>query len=669
LTTFPDGQAGQQMTPRARAGLFPGVFLNYHFWIIFAQLVIIALLYYLYPLSSIFHYDDLGLARHSAERILLLIPIIYSAIVFGVRGGTLCLALALVIMVPLLFMEDANYTDAVIEVTGVLLVGLLVNGWVWNVQQERRRRLRTIEKLEQTQQRLALNEHRLDILNKIFHSLSRVSNIQNALDRALEQVIQLMNLDTALIFILNTSRDELDLQAYQGVTREFVDGVTRLKVGEGLNGFVAMHGEPIVVDDMSNDPRLTRSVVTKEKLAAQLIVPVKSRDRVIGTLSVGMRGPRKFTPNEIEILATIGNEIGVAVENGWLYEEQIRLAEQLKISERNYRELFEKALDAIWVQDTQGNVIEANAAAAQLVGYRLDELYQKNVKDFLDKGSLQIARDVRQKLLRGETFPQPYEQTISKRDGTEASLMLTTSLITRDGKVKVFQHIARDVTEQKKMTENLRFYVRQITRAQEEERKRVARELHDDTAQALVVLLRQMDNFAASLPPGTPEIARVERLSTQIEAILDGVRRFSQDLRPSILDDLGLIPALEWLAADMTEHFSIKVDITINGNERRFVPEVELLFFRIAQESLNNIRKHSGAARVWMSLDFQEKQTALTVKDNGRGFKTPDNLGDLTGQSKLGLAGMSERAKLLNGDLKITSAPGEGTTVVLAAPV
>jgi len=656
------------MTSRDKIGFFPGVLLRYHFWIIFAQLVIIALLYYLYPLSGLFHYDTLGLARHSAERILLLIPIVYSAIVFGIRGGTLCLAAALIIMLPLVFIDAVNRTDAVIEVTGVSLVGLLVNGWVWNVQQERRRRLRTIEKLEQTQQRLALNEHRLDILNKIFHSLSRVSNIQDSLDRALAQVIQLMNLDMALIFILNKNRDELDLQAYQGVTREFVEGVTRLKVGEGLNGFVAMHGEPIVVDDMSNDPRLTRSVVTKEKLVAQLIVPVKSRDKVIGTLSVGMRQPRQFTPGEIEILATIGNEIGVAVENGWLYEEQIRLTEQLKISERNYRELFEKALDAIWVQDIRGNIIEANAAAAQLVGYRLDELYQKNVTDFLNTVGLDIARKVRFKMLRGEPFTQPYEQNIIKRDGTEANLMLTTSLITRDGKIKVFQHIARDVTEQKKMTENLRFYVQQITRAQEEERKRVARELHDDTAQALVVLLRQLDNFAAGLPPGTPDLARVERLSAQIEAILDGVRRFSQDLRPSILDDLGLIPALEWLAADMTEHFNIKVNFTANGKERRFVPEVELLFFRIAQESLNNIRKHSGATQSWITLDFQEKQTVLSVKDDGHGFKTPENMGDLTGQAKLGLAGMSERAKLLNGKLEITSAPGEGTLVVLTAP-
>jgi len=657
------------MVSKGRLGSRIKFLLNYHFWIIVALLFVITVLYYSFPISGLIHYDTLGLTRHSAERILLLIPIVYSAIIFGFKGGVTCLALALGIMLPYIFVNGLNRTEAVLDVIGVTLVGLLVNGWVWNIQGERRRRQRTIEKLENAQQKLAIDERRLKVLNNIFHSLSRVSDIQESLDRALDQIIQLMNLDMALIFVLNKAGNELDLQAYRGVTNEFVDGVKQLKVGEGLNGFVAQSGEPLIVQDMSNDSRLTREVVTKEKLVAQLIVPVKSRDKVIGTLSVGMRKERRFTDDEIEILTTIGSEIGVAIENGWLYEEQIRLAEQLRQSERNYRELFEKALDAIWVHDMQGNILTANEATARMVGYRLDELYRKNVRDFLDEASYRIAQEVRDKLIRGEVFQQPYEQKLKRRDGSEAYLMLTTSLITRNGKIKVFQHIARDVTEQRKMTENLRFYVQQITRAQEEERKRVARELHDDTAQALVVLLRQLDNFISNQPPNSRDIAPVERLAGQIDAILDGVRRFSQDLRPSILDDLGLIPALEWLASDLTEHFKISVGVEVSGKELRFAPEAELLFFRIAQEALSNVRKHSGASRAWVTIEFIDNKTILTIKDSGKGFKLPDSLSDLTGEAKLGLAGMSERARLLNGDLKITSEPGKGTIVTLEVPV
>ncbi len=657
------------MKSKRRFGAILKIVLNYHFWVIFGLLSLVTVLYYLFPISSIFHYNSLEATRHSAERILFLISIVYAAIVFDFVGGVVCLVIALGIMLTYIFIGSANRTNEILDVIGVTMVAMLVNGWVWNFQRGREKRLLTIEKMEQTQQKLASDEWRLKILNNIFHSLSRVSDIQQSLDQLLAQIVQLMNLEMALIFIINKSGDELELRAYHGVTDEFVNGVKSLKVGEGLNGIVAKTGEPLIVKDTSTDPRLAREVAIKEKLVAQLIVPVKSRDKVIGTLAVGVRSQRPFTPEEIELMTTIGNEIGVAIENGWLYEEQKRLAEQLRQSERNYREVFEKAQDAIWIHDMDGNILTSNAAAARMVGYTMSENTQNNVRVFLDEESYNKAKEVRQKLLRGEYFPQPYEQKLIRRDGSEAYLMLTTSLIQRDGKMEVFQHIARDVTEQKKMTENLRFYVRQITRAQEEERKRVARELHDDTAQALVVLLRQLDNFASRQQLGITGQSAVERLTEQVEAILDGVRRFSQDLRPSILDDLGLLPALQWLTTELTEHFDISVTVYVTGKERRFAPEVELLFFRIAQEALSNVRRHSGANRAWVTVEFANEKTILTVKDNGKGFIVPGSLSALTGEAKLGLAGMSERARLLNGELKITSEPGKGTTVTMVVPV
>jgi signal transduction histidine kinase len=288
---------------------------------------------------------------------------------------------------------------------------------------------------------------------------------------------------------------------------------------------------------------------------------------------------------------------------------------------------------------------------------------------FLDDESLKTAQVVRQKLLAGERLTQPYEQKLIKRDGSEANLMLTTSPLARNGVVQAFQHIARDVTEQKQMTENLRFYVQQITRAQEEERKRIARELHDDTAQQLIVLSRQLDKLMSADPQPMKDMSPVEKLSERVDSILDGVRRFSQDLRPSVLDDLGLIPALEWLASDLTGHFNISVSVEVDGTERRFSLDNELLLFRIVQEAISNVRKHSEAQKAWISIDFGDKMTVVTVKDSGKGFKVPERLSDLTSMSKLGLAGMVERARLLGGELTIISQPGNGTTVTVSVPI
>jgi two-component system sensor histidine kinase DegS len=228
----------------------------------------------------------------------------------------------------------------------------------------------------------------------------------------------------------------------------------------------------------------------------------------------------------------------------------------------------------------------------------------------------------------------------------------------------------RDVTKQKQLQEKLRFYLQQVTRAQEEERRRIARELHDDTAQDLVILLRQVDKLMSSAGKLSPQnTTLLKKLREQTSKTLDGVHRFSQDLRPSVLDDLGLLPALEWLTTDLSEHLGIKIDMTVRGAARRFAPEIELVLFRIAQEALRNVWKHSGTSRAWVTVEFGDKKTVLTIKDEGKGFRLPPRMEDLTVAGKLGLAGMQERAQLIGGKLGLQSVPHKGTTVTLEVPV
>lgn len=215
---------------------------NFHFWILIAIFVILTVLHYSAPIGGLLPYSSLGLTRHTVDRILLLIPIVYANIIFGMWGGMISLAVSIAIMVPRVFLLATSRTDAAVEVIGVVLVGLLINGWFDTLQKERKARLVTIEKLEQTQRQLVLDEKRLAALNSISHSLSRILDIQQALDRALEQIVQVMNLDMALVFALTKAGDELNLKARYGVSEEFAEGVRWIGVGEGLNGRVAQTG-------------------------------------------------------------------------------------------------------------------------------------------------------------------------------------------------------------------------------------------------------------------------------------------------------------------------------------------------------------------------------------------------------------------------------------------
>jgi signal transduction histidine kinase len=216
----------------------------------------------------------------------------------------------------------------------------------------------------------------------------------------------------------------------------------------------------------------------------------------------------------------------------------------------------------------------------------------------------------------------------------------------------------------------LRFYVRQITKAEEDERKRIARELHDDTAQALIDLSRRLDNLATSREQLSETVVRrLEGFQELIDSILRGIRRFSRDLRPSVLDDLGLLPALEWLTANLMDEEGIKTELKVHGDRRRLPPEAELALFRIVQEALSNVRRHSQASRVVTVVEFGEGGVRITVDDNGQGFELPGRTGDLATTGRLGLIGMHERARLLDGTLTVRSEPGGGTIVTVDVPV
>jgi len=222
--------------------------------------------------------------------------------------------------------------------------------------------------------------------------------------------------------------------------------------------------------------------------------------------------------------------------------------------------------------------------------------------------------------------------------------------------------------ENARLYENMRFYARQITRAQEEERKRIAREAHDETAQILVALSRRLEALTTTSEP-LPETVRerLEQLRALASSALQSVRRFSRDLRPPVLDDLGFLPAVEGVLAVLEEE-GIQTRLEVSGTPRRLSPEEELALFRIAQEALNNIRRHASASLVVVEVTFDPARVRMSIQDDGQGFDAPETVVDLAGSGKLGLIGMHERARILGGTLAIQSARGRGTTVVVDVP-
>lgn len=239
-----------------------------------------------------------------------------------------------------------------------------------------------------------------------------------------------------------------------------------------------------------------------------------------------------------------------------------------------------------------------------------------------------------------------------------------------DGEIIAAIETLLDISDRKSLEENLRYYLREITRAQEEERKYIARELHDDMAQIMGSLSRRLDNLLRKRHHfGPDEASDLQEIQSLLNQGLQSMNSFIQDMRPSLLDDLGLIPALRSMTNNLERTEGIITSFSLIGEERRFSNEIELPLFRIVQEALSNIRKHSQATEVSVSAEFNGNGIRLTVMDNGKGFKLQESMDNLPRNGKLGLMGMHERVWLLGGTINFDSQPGIGTSIEVTVPV
>jgi signal transduction histidine kinase len=222
-------------------------------------------------------------------------------------------------------------------------------------------------------------------------------------------------------------------------------------------------------------------------------------------------------------------------------------------------------------------------------------------------------------------------------------------------------HMAQKV---KAGQQGLRGYLGAITAGQEEERRRLARELHDDTIQSLIALNQrgQLAQMALDNHPALEQLAEMQEMTAQV---IDDLRRLTRDLRPIYLEDLGLVPALDMLARDTSSILNIPVTFKISGPDRRLRPEVELALYRIVQEALNNVTRHAQASHAEVIFELTLETITLNVIDDGCGFNVPESPSEMAPVGHFGLLGMQERAELIGARLTIKSTLEQGTNVTV----
>lgn len=342
-------------------------------------------------------------------------------------------------------------------------------------------------------------------------------------------------------------------------------------------------------------------------------------------------------------------------------------AEQaLRESEERYRELFENSKDALYVHDMSGCYTSVNRAAERLSGYTREELIGNHFSIFLNP---EYESHIRGHLGRKseEPYETTYETEMSTKHGRHVPVEISSRLIFADGIPVGVQGCMRDVSERKRVQAAARTYSRRLIEAQEGERRRMSRELHDQVGQILTAV--KMNMHALRQKCTAPEIlSSIEDNMKVIDEAVDQVRDLSVDLRPLLLDDLGLVVAVRWYLDRQAKSCGVPADFTTHSlsEDDRFSSELETACFRIVQEAVTNVARHAHASHISVVLEKVGQDLILLISDDGAGF---DMKALRTGSATLGLRSMEERVQAVGGSITIDSAPDVGTAICARIPI
>jgi len=343
--------------------------------------------------------------------------------------------------------------------------------------------------------------------------------------------------------------------------------------------------------------------------------------------------------------------------------------EALRESELRFRALVEHTGLGFTVTRTDGSFIEANDVFLQMTGYSRDDLLRLRMPDVYASEETS-ERMLKQCLWNG--YVRGEELEFTRKDGSPLFLSLTCAFVPRGGERVVISEFL-DITERRRVEaevrrsrEELRLLATRLEEAREEERTGIARELHDQLGQALTALKFDLDTLLRAA--GRQEGVSVEKVTGMLRLVDDtarDVRRLSSELRPGILDDVGLAAAMDWQLTQFAERTGIQCRMTGHADDARLDRSRSTALFRVFQELLTNIARHAGARGVSVGLDEEGGNYVLTVSDDGAGI-TPQQIADT---SSLGLIGMRERLRPLGGSIQLKGIPGKGTTVRVTLPL
>ena len=538
---------------------------------------------------------------------------------------------------------------------------------------------------------------RLRILVESGIALSSELSLDALLQRIVETAAQLTAARYAALGVIDKSGQALERFLTTGIDADTYAAIGDLPRGRGILGVLIREAKPLRLHDLTTDQRSVGFPRHHPEMKAFLGVPILLRGVAYGNLYLTEKqAGEDFTEEDEELAQLLAAQAAVAIENARLYESSTRWLRQLEslneiadalVSElelepllaliaRRLRELVDARLVLIALPDTDGALRIAAAEgtgsygaigmqldfAASKAGRVLERARSERVDSILEDPEIDQQAARRLGVHSGLFVPlvaqgRPIGVVIVHDKAgptpvfTDDDLRLVEALAARASTaVGLSQRVSRDV-------------VRRVVAAQEVERKRLARELHDETGQALTSILLGLKPLEQAVESDEARAA-LASLRDLVVSTLQNVRRLAVELRPAALDDFGLVPAVERLAETFRAQSAIQVDLESTLGDARLPSEVETVVYRIVQEALSNVVKHAAASRVSILLTRRGDTIAAVVEDDGHGFD-PEAAGD----DGLGLVGMRERVGLVGGRVHIESATDAGTTLVVEVPL
>jgi signal transduction histidine kinase len=542
---------------------------------------------------------------------------------------------------------------------------------------------------------LSVSEGRLRALYAAGLAVTSELSLEALLRRLVETAAELTGARYAALGVIDASGSHLEQFLTHGVDAETHAAIGSLPRGRGILGVLIRDAKALRLHDLAEDPRSVGFPPGHPPMHSFLGVPILLRGVAYGNLYLTEKeSGEDFTEEDEELVMLLAGQAAVAIENARLYEASTRWSRQLQslnevgnalatetdleklldLVVRRLRELLEARVVAL-VLPTGADELRfaAVAGADDLLGTRISRSESKSGAVLARRRSERIDS-----VIDDPEVHQEVSRRLAARTGMWVPLIGREDVIgvleihDKEGPDARFSHddfrLAETFATRAAVAVELsqrvaRESVRRVVQAQELERRRLARELHDETGQALTSILLGLKPLEEALAEH-PARAALGDLREQVVSALQDVRRLAVELRPAVLDDFGLVPALERLFDAFGEQSDVRVDFHSALGERRLPSDVETALYRVVQESLTNIVKHAKASHISVSLARRESGVAAVIEDDGAGFDQRTVRAE-----GIGLLGMRERLALLDGRLEVESRPGAGTTVVAEVPL